>query len=192
MDENFWPIYSEDCDYWFRTQLVGCRVYYRGGYKPETQDISSLQNAFVEHGDATNAKMQSSSTFKSDPVLSKLVANTLDSKRGRFAYLAQKWGFDTCKLYHEVLNKWRVEDEVLVAMSETQLKAYSEHFKFPYNHSLDFSDVRFWSRDDWRKPHAVSSRAVNAIWAPHSFVWQEKDFSFLDEVKGVKYAVAVL
>ena len=25
MDENFWPAYAEDCDYWYRVQLVGCR-----------------------------------------------------------------------------------------------------------------------------------------------------------------------
>jgi hypothetical protein len=35
MDENFWPAYAEDCDYWFRSNLVGCKVYYRGGYKPD-------------------------------------------------------------------------------------------------------------------------------------------------------------
>ena len=24
-DENFWPAYSEDCDYWFRARVVGCK-----------------------------------------------------------------------------------------------------------------------------------------------------------------------
>lgn len=182
MDENFWPIYSEDCDYWFRTQLAECKVYYRGGYKPETQDTLSLQNAFVEHGDATIVKAQSSSTFKSDPFLSKLVENTLDSNRGRFAYLVHKWGFDTCGLYHKVLNTLRSKDEVLDALSEVELTAHSAHFILPYDNS-NFSDVKYWSRDDWRKPGAISSRAVNARWAPQSFVWQEQDFSFLDPRK---------
>jgi hypothetical protein len=111
MDENFWPAYAEDCDYWFRAQLVGCKMYYRGGYSPEGTNPSL--NAFVDHGDLLHPEGRPSSTHLSFPGLAQQVDGTLDSHRGRFAYLVRKWNFNACDYYHEFINAWREEDVVL-------------------------------------------------------------------------------
>jgi len=58
----------------------------------------------MEHGEVKHKAASESSTLRSDPLVSKLVANTLHPSRGRFAYLKRKWRFDTCGLYHKVLN----------------------------------------------------------------------------------------
>ena len=175
-DENFWPAYAEDCDYWFRALLVGCPLFYRGGYSPETYSIQSMRNAFVEHGDAKDSRITGSVTHKSNPRLSRLVEGTLHPTRGRFAYLIRKWGFNTCEYYHEVINKWRGDDEVVVAPDHGELTAHNARVYFPYNDSVTFSDIRRWYGDDWRKPGAISSRAVNYADAPDEMVWKEADY----------------
>ena len=114
MDENFWPAYAEDCDYWYRAQLVGCKMYYRGGYLPDRQSASSLSNAFADHGDVFDPKLASSGTYRSFPELEKQVQRTLDGSRGRFAYLSRKWNSNVCENYHKVINQWRETDEVLL------------------------------------------------------------------------------
>ena len=100
MDENFWPAYGEDCDYWYRAQLKNCTLFYRGGFVPDQSTALGKENAFVAHGDSEHS---SSTTLKSSRTLGKLVANTLDRERGRFAYLIRKWGLNSCELYHEVI-----------------------------------------------------------------------------------------
>ena len=174
MDENFWPIYSEDCDYWYRAQLAGCRLFYRGGYVPELPTPESKNNSFMEHGDIKHKSGSGSSTFKSDPLLAKLVTNTLHPSRGRFAYLKRKWGFDTCGLYHKVLNQWRVADEILTAMSYPELVDHGAMWSLPYNDTR--SDIRHWDPKILPSPDAVSSRAVNSQWAPVLYVWQDSDY----------------
>lgn len=181
--ENFWPIYSEDCDYWLRALLVGCRVFYRGGYIQE-QEPKALVNAFVDHGDVKDSAVKGSATFKSNPILGKLVEGTLHPTRGRFAYLIRKWGSEACGYYHEVLNAWRDEDAVLDPPGEEELKDHNAVIKHPYNDPVGFADIRTWLRDDWTKPQAVSPRSVNAEFAPtlvpEEFVWEAADFAKLD------------
>ena len=180
MDENFWPAYCEDCDYWYRSQLAGCRIFYRGGYVPEVPTPESKNNSFVEHGDATRDGGSGSSSFKSDPLVGKLVANTLHPSRGRFAYLKRKWGFDTCGLYHEVLNRWRDQDVVLDAMSYAELQEHGAKWALPYNDTR--TDILHWIPEDPRSPGAISSRAVNSQWAPLRFVWEEQDYTKLQDM----------
>ena len=177
MDENFWPAYCEDCDYWYRAQLAGCRVFYRGGYVPEVSTPESKNNSFMEHGDVKHESGRGSATFRSDPLLDKLVANTLHPSRGRFALLKRKWGFDTCGLYHKVLNQWRGQDEILDATNYSELVKYGAKWALPYNDSR--TDIKHWIPEDSRSPGAVSSRAVNSQWAPMHFVWQERDYAKL-------------
>mmetsp|Transcript_10269 Transcript_10269/g.28672 ORF Transcript_10269/g.28672 Transcript_10269/m.28672 type:complete len:349 (-) Transcript_10269:552-1598(-) len=179
MDENFWPAYSEDCDYWFRAILEGCKMFYRGGYSPERQTPQSLQNAFVAHGDDMHV---GSVTHKSDHLLGKLVEGTLHATRGRFAYLVRKWGVETCSYYHQVINKFREDDEFIEAPASRELFALGA-YKFPYNDSFRFPATRYWLRDDWQKHNAVSSRAVNSEKAPIDFVWQESDYSKIDALQ---------
>ena len=179
MDENFWPIYSEDCDYWFRAQLAGCKLYYRGGYLPEDSNSASLENAFVDHGDIKDANVKGSSTFKSDSSLAKLVQNTLDPRRGRFAYLVRKWGFDTCSLYHKNINLWRDSDVVLHPVDEAELQNQGLKTRRPYGND-NFTDIRKWDRDDWRRSDGVSPRSINSDSAPDFFVWQDADDAALD------------
>ena len=172
-DENFWPAYAEDCDIWFRTLLGGCKIFYRGGYKPEGTSIESLLNAFVDHGDI--ADLSGSSTYKSYPELARLVEKTLDSKRGRFAYLQKKWGGDVCGFYHHILHEWRHNDSIVDAPSARELAERGFTIRFPYNDSSEFPNIRLWLKDDWERDHAISSRAVNKDAAPDKMIWQEED-----------------
>jgi len=181
MDENFWPAYCEDCDYWYRAQLAGCRLFYRGGYVPEGSTPDSRNNSFIEHGDVKHKTVSGSSTLRSDPHVSKLVTNTLHASRGRFAYLKRKWGFDTCGLYHKVLNQWRDEDEILNAMSYLELLKHGGNWASPYNDSR--TGIRHWIQEDSRSIDAVSSRAVNSQWAPTHYVWQANDYEKLNAVR---------
>ena len=174
-DENFWPAYAEDCDYWLRAQLIGCKVYYRAGYSPEISTRSKL-NAFVEHGDVDDSGVRNSVTLKSSSTVQRLVEGTLDSKRGRFAYLVRKWGVEACSYYHEVLHASRDEDEVIDPQSDHQLRTHGVKFKFPYNNSVRFKDLRRWEREDWMLSGTISPRAVNSEAAPSEFVWKEEDF----------------
>ena len=176
MDENFWPAYGEDCDYWYRAQLKNCTLFYRGGFVPDQSTALGKENAFVAHGDSEHS---SSTTLKSSRTLGKLVANTLDRKRGRFAYLIRKWGLNSCELYHEVINAPRTEDEVLDAMSEIQLKARGVKSMQPYG---TFQDANAWFEDDWLKVGAVSPRAANSQWAPKQMVWGDSDNTKLNNL----------
>lgn len=180
-DENFWPAYAEDCDHWFRAQLAKCRVYYRGGYAPERSE-SSLANAFLDHGDTVDSTITNSVTHRSDPGLEKLVQGTLDGRRGRFAYLLRKWGINTCDYYHEVLHAKRMNDVILDPQTDSQLQAHNARFKFPYNDSNAFPDIRHWDRVGWKQQGVVSPRAVNINAAPPDFVWQEADYMKLSTV----------
>ena len=182
-DENFWPAYAEDCDYWFRALLVGCPIFYRGGYSPEKRSPESIKNAFVEHGDTKDAEVFGSVTYKSDPALGRLIEGTLHPSRGRFAYLVKKWGFDTCGYYHEVINRWRDEDEIVAAPDPIELASHNARVYYPYNDTANFSDTRRWLRADWKNSGAISSRAVNHLDAPVSLVWQEDDYIKLDSLK---------
>jgi len=181
-DENFWPAYAEDCDYWFRALLVGCSMFYRGGYSPDNRTPRSMSNAFVEHGDTQDQHSLSSVTYKSDPELGRLVQGTLHPTRGRFAYLVRKWGLNTCDYYHEVTNKWREEDEIVLAPNSSELAHHNARVSYPYNDPINFGDTRKWLREDWKKPEAISSRAVNRVHAPGSLVWQEADYMKLDQL----------
>ena len=173
-DENFWPAYAEDCDIWFRTLLQGCKIYYRGGYRPIGSSAESLRRAFVDHGDVSNP--DGSATHKSFPQLASLVERTLDSQRGRFAYLVRKWGVEVCSLYHQVLHQWRDHDAVLEASVTLLPFSHQNYFLAPYNDSINFSDRRRWLANDWKLPGAVSSRAVNSEFAPAELVWQDRDY----------------
>lgn len=178
-DENFWPAYAEDCDYWYRAQLASCKVFYRGGYKPDKQTPESAANAFLDHGDTRDKNVYSSVTHRSYPELGRLVQLTLDGTHGRFAYLARKWGFNVCQDYHGILNAWREDDVVLDPIpSATYQRA--ARFVFPYNDPENFPDARRWLSDDWKTPGAISPRAVNIEDAPPSLVWQENDFVILE------------
>ena len=181
-DENFWPAYAEDCDYWFRSLLVGCSIFYRGGYSPNERSERSMMNAFVEHGDTRDKNLISSVTHNSNPELGRLIQGTLHATRGRFAYLIRKWGLNTCDYYHEVINKWREENEIMPAPQASELARRNAIVTFPYNDSVNFNDTRRWLRDDWKKPGAISSRAVNHVEAPGSLVWQEEDYIKLDSL----------
>jgi len=178
MDENFWPAYCEDCDYWFRAQLAGCRLFYRGGYTHEVPTSENKRNAFMEHGDVKSASTSGSSTFKSDPSIEAFVRNGIS---GRFAYLERKWGFNTCNLYHEVLNKWRDADVILDAFNFTELLERGAKWALPYNDSK--TDIRHWFPHDLQLFDLVSSRTINSQWAPTHFVWQGRDYAKLSSAK---------
>lgn len=169
MDENFWPAYGEDCDYWYRAQLKNCTLFYRGGFVPDKSTGDGKENAFVIHGDSVHS---SSTTYKSSNLLGKLVANTLDGSRGRFAYLVRKWGLNACDLYHEVMNAPRNQDETLEALSEKQLLSQGVTSTMPYGTLVDAND---WFEDDWLKDASVSPRAANSQWAPKKMVWHGGD-----------------
>ena len=177
MDENFWPAYCEDCDYWYRAQLAGCQLFYRGGYVPEVSTPASKNLSYMDHGDVKSKDGIGSATYRSDSQLKKLVANTLHPSRGRFAYLKRKWGFDVCSLYHTVLNRWRDGDETIDAMNYSALVEHGAKWDVPYNDSQ--MDLRHWIQEDWRLPEVVSSRAVNSRWAPAEFVWKPRDHADL-------------
>ncbi len=176
MDENFWPAYCEDCDYWYRAQLAGCRLYYRGGYVSGPSTPNSQNNSFMEHGDVKHQSGRGSATFR-DPHINKLVTNTLHPFRGRFQYLRRKWGFDTCVLYHKILNQWRAEDEILNATSYPELSKHGAQWFSPYNDSS--LDIRHWIREESSSSEAISSRAVNSQWAPMYYVWKAGDYARL-------------
>lgn len=175
-DENFWPAYAEDCDYWFRALLVGCSIFYRGGYSAQTRSPRSMQNALVEHGDIKDLNLLGSVTYKSDPTLRRLVDGTLHPTRGRFSYLIRKWGLDTCGYYHEVINKWRYEDEIVAAPNVSEFAGHGARVYHPYDDPMNFSDTRRWVREDWNEAGVISSRAVNHLDAPSALVWQEADY----------------
>ena len=131
----------------------------------------------MEHGDVKHKSGSGSSTFRDDPLVNKLVANTLHPSRGRFAYLERKCGFDTCGLYHKVPNQWRDAEEILNAPSCAELVKHGAKWDLPYNDTQ--IDIKHWTHEDWRSPGAVSSRAVNSQWAPVHSVWQDHDYSKL-------------
>lgn len=180
-DENFWPAYAEDCDIWFRAQLEGCNIYYRGGYKPEGQDLASLQNAFVDHGENNSVNLATGSlTHLSLPHLGQLVQQTLDGKRGRFAYLVRKWGTNVCEQYHLVLHTWRESDVILHSFQSVPVAMRQGNYNLPYNDSQGFPKSKYWLAADWTKPGAISSRAVNSHAAPDKLVWQVNDYIKLE------------
>mmetsp|Transcript_12742 Transcript_12742/g.53925 ORF Transcript_12742/g.53925 Transcript_12742/m.53925 type:complete len:409 (-) Transcript_12742:309-1535(-) len=174
-DENFWPAYAEDCDYWLRVQLAGCRAFYRGGYVPGQATAASLVNAYVDHGDPSTLSV--SVTLRSHAELGSLVQGTLDSKRGRSAYLARKWGEDSCAYYHDVLHTWRENDVFLEPAPKDELDAHGPFSEHPYKDST--MSIRTWSRI-WNDTGTVSPRAVNVENAPIELVWQQDDFVVLD------------
>lgn len=178
-DENFWPAYAEDCDYWFRAQVVSCRVYYRGGYTPDKRTEKSIAGAFLDHGDTRDPNIISSVTYRSDSGLGRLIERTLDANRGRFAYLTRKWGSNVCDDYHSTLNDWREHDVILDPVPQASLLRAGKYL-FPYNDSNKFQDSRRWLQEDWKEPGAISSRAVNAKDAPASLAWQESDYLLLN------------
>lgn len=182
-DENFWPAYAEDCDYWFRSILVGCSMFYRGGYSPVHLSSPKPKSAYVDHGDVKNIHTVSSVTMKSDASIDFLVKGTLNATRGRRAYLIRKWGLDVCDYYHHVINQWRNSDEILIAENSSELADhYATVFIYPYNDPIKFGDVRRWLTDDWKIEGAISSRAVNHLYAPSSLVWREEDYLKLDRL----------
>ena len=172
MDENFWPAYAEDCDYWFRAQLQNCSLYYRAGYSLTQRTNVGQQNAFVSHG---HDHLLSGTTLASSSQIGVLVANTLDPKRGRFAYLARKWGFNSCDLYHDLMNTARNDDETLAALSEKELRDRGMKSRIPYGPHSNLSSVNSWLIDDWKQEGSVTPRGVNSKWAPNETVWQEED-----------------
>ena len=179
MDENFWPAYGEDCDYWYRSQLQKCKNFHRGGFVPDHSTGKGRHNAFVVHGDG---KYTSSTTYKSSSTVAKLVTNTLDSQRGRFAYLRKKWGFNTCELYHEVINSPRTADELIIAVNTSNIG--STRYTRPYGTLMD---INSWAREDWRQEGSISPRGINSKWAPEQTVWCKEDD---DRIKAIKAAVA--
>ena len=172
MDENFWPAYGEDCDYWFRAQLQNCSLYYRGGYSLDKRTTHGELNAFVSHGDGGGL---SGTTMKSSPLVGKLVANTLHSSRGRFAYLVRKWGFNCCELFHGIINAPRDIDVVLHALPEDELRSQGLQWSLPYGPHANITSVNGWLKDDWKNDGSVSPRGVNSKWAPPETVWLESD-----------------
>ena len=177
MDENFWPAYGEDCDYWFRAQLKGCRLFYRGGFIFGEKSVAETENAFVVHGDSQHAR---STSLRSSKFLEKLVTNTLDTKRGRYAYLSQKWGLNACILYHEVMHTSRKEDTVLHALNETDLVSRGMKTKRPFGFLTDVND---WPEFEWRTNNSISPRGINSRWAPEELVWLQSDNAMIRELR---------
>lgn len=168
MDENFWPAYAEDCDYWYRAQLLNCSLFYRAHFTLDTRKGIPETRAFVTHGDGT---LKNSVTYRSSERVHKLVENTLDAKRGRFAYLVKKWGFNVCDWYHEVINLPRQRDEVVDGSNEISKSDKAD--SLPYG-AVTFG-VNEWDKDDWRNDGSISPRGVNIRWAPNNTVWQGSD-----------------
>ena len=183
MDENFWPAYAEDCDYWFRAQLNNCSLFYRARNPPSANVDGGQEESFVTHGDGTH---KSSTTHKSSKEVADLVQNTLDARRGRFAYLVRKWGFNTCDIYHEKINQGRSVAEVLTAMSLPELQARGMSFTRPYG---TMEDVNAWDKYGWKQEGSVTPRGKNSGYAPAQIVWSDADNmklrSFADNISGL-------
>jgi hypothetical protein len=135
----------------------------RSDWTPESKNSS-----FMEHGDVKHKSGSGSSTFRLDPLVNKLVTNKLHPSRDRFAYLKRKWGFDTCGLYHKVLNQWRAQHEIFNATSYAELLEHGAKWALPYNESR--TDIKHRVSEDLRSTGVVSSRAVNSsVGAPTHF-----------------------
>lgn len=170
MDELLWPAYMEDCDYHFRAQVIGCTNFY-----------ANKSFKYVEHGDYIDppGQRRGATTRRKNPLIAKLLSGVHDQKRGAAAYLFQKWGPEDSKYRTAPLAKRRsgTRTNVCTEMHENLDEKHGKEvrmsskkplkmFSTPYNNkSLSIKD---WKRN-WSGKRSISSRSVNAAYAPKYF-----------------------
>jgi len=170
MDELLWPGYKEDCDYHYRSQVLGCENFYaNGSFK------------YVEHGDYIDSpgKRKGGTTKRINPHIAALMKGVGDEKRGASAYLFKKWGPRDPRLRSDPLAKRRngLRTNVCTEMHENLDARRMKEVRRPsikpqsmYSTPYDEPNlsVRDWKRE-WRSKKSLSSRSVNAAFAPGNF-----------------------
>ena len=172
MDEHFWPAYSEDIDYFFRSILQGCHIFLAS-----SQD----EKLFVSHGESLSIPA-ASATLKSSKDYRKLIENTKHIQYGRDAYLCKKWG-GCAKNGRDFLNSNKVfkalfrrihKDHEILHFGGANFSSFGEKlFNFPFNRA-NFH-VSWWDNDERTQMSIRSPRLINMQNAPSEFVWKLQD-----------------
>jgi len=171
MDEHFWPAYSEDIDYFFRSIIQGCHIFLASG-----QD----EKLFVSHGESLSIPA-ASATLKSSKEYRKLIENTKHIQYGRDAYLCKKWGgcarngrdfLNSNKVFKALFRRNHKDHEILHC--GTNFSSFGENlFNFPFNRA-NFH-VSWWDNDERTQMSIQSPRLINMQNAPSEFVWKLQD-----------------
>ena len=171
MDEHFWPAYSEDIDYFFRSIIQGCHIFLASG-----QD----EKLFVSHGESLSIPA-ASATLKSSKEYRKLIENTKHIQYGRDAYLCKKWGgcarngrdfLNSNKVFKALFRRNHKDHEIL--HFGTNFSSFGENlFNFPFNQT-NFH-VSWWDNDERTQMSIRSPRLINIRNAPSEFVWKLQD-----------------
>jgi len=172
MDEHFWPAYSEDIDYFFRTILEGCHIF---------RASSQYEKRLVIHGETLSIPV-ASATLKSSKGYRKLVENTKHIKSGRDAYLCEKWGGGCARNGRDFLNSnkvfkalfRRIQKDHEILRFDTNFSFFGEDlFNFPFNRA-NFH-LSWWDNDKSTQMSINSPRLINVEYAPSEFVWKLED-----------------
>ena len=181
MDEHFWPAYSEDVDYYYRSVVEGCHIF-----RASDQD----DKLFVSHGENPEVSA-ASTTLKSSEAYRKLIKNTNHVKYGRDAYLCEKWGGGCAENGRDFLNSNKAfkaifrrknENHEILSFDIYNFSSCGENlFLFPFN-STAFH-ISWWNNDRRLQELTKSPRLVNKKSAPSDFVWKLEDWELLSRKK---------
>jgi hypothetical protein len=174
MDENFWPAYSEDIDYYLRSILGNCQNFHASDRR---------DRFFVNHGENPDIQTEST-TLKSGESYRRMIKNTEDKYYGRDAYLCRKWGgpcprkrdfLNSNKAFKAIFRRNREEHEIL-SFQDQFTSLYENLFHHPYNDSS--LQISWWNNT--KTANSVASpRSVNKNYAPVELVWKLRDWSLL-------------
>jgi GT2 family glycosyltransferase len=177
MDENFWPAYSEDIDYYFRSILEGCHIF---------RASDQYDKLFINHGESLSIS-SASATLKSSKDYRKLIDNTKHGKFGRDAYLCEKWGGGCARNGRDFLNSNKVFEAIFRRKSPEHEILYFDIYNFsssgenifahPFNRTA--FQVSWWNNDRRLKKTITSPRLVNKKYAPSDFVWKIEEKKLL-------------
>ena len=177
MDENFWPAYSEDIDYYFRSILEGCHIF---------RASDQVDKLFVDHGESRSIS-SASATLKSSKDYRKLIDNTKHGKFGRDAYLCEKWGggcamngrdfLNSNKVFKAIFRRKSPEHEILYFDIYNFSSSGENIFEHPFNRT-DFQ-ISWWNNDRRLEKMITSPRLANKKYAPSEFVWKIEDQKLL-------------
>ena len=174
MDEQFWPAYSEDIDYYLRSILGNCQNFHASDRR---------DRLLVDHGENPDIAREST-TLKSGEGYRRLIKNTEDKNCGRDAYLCRKWGglcrrkrdfLNSNKAFKAIFRRNREEHEILSFYDKVDSLDESL-FHHPYNNSsLQIS----WWNNTKSADSVASPRSVNRKYAPAEFIWKTCDWPLL-------------
>ena len=183
MDEQFWPAYSEDVDYYYRSVLEGCHIF-----RASDRD----DKLFISHGENTEVSA-ASTTLKSSEAYRKLIKNTNHVKYGRDAYLCEKWGGGCAENGRDFLNSNKAfkaifrrknENHEILYFDDDSLVSLSEHmFKYPFNRTN--VHISWWDNDKRAQMSIKSPRCINKQHAPSEFVWKLEDWKLLSRKRSM-------